>query len=73
MIRERFDNGWQFADAGECRDIFDDPPVFKPVQLPHDAMIYGKRREGSINENTTGFFSGSTYVYMDAMVYVNEE
>lgn len=63
MIRQNFNDGWQFADFGECRDIFDNQPEFTEVQLPHDAMIMGERREGSINKNTIGFFQGSTYVY----------
>lgn len=96
MQANKFNEGWLYADASECRDIFDNPPIFKKVTLPHDAMIVRPRSAQSTNENTTGFFDGASCiytkeinpadyegmtrfilkfegVYMNAMVYVNEE
>lgn len=96
MKKRKFNEGWFYANAAECRDIFDNPPEFQAVTLPHDAMIKGTRNVSSVNENTTGFYDGvsciytkeinlSDYagvrrfilkfegVYMNAMVYVNDE
>ena len=63
MYKRNFNSGWTAADAAECRDIFDEPPVYKPVTLPHDAMILKPRSENSVNENTTGFYDGVSYIY----------
>lgn len=50
-----FNLGWRFQKQGA--------PVWKEVNLPHDAMLYEKRDPNCRNGANSGYFPGGKYVY----------
>ena len=63
MLKQNFNENWMFSDATNFRNIFDGIPSVEKINLPHDAMVLGKRNQAEINGNDTGFYPGGSYVY----------
>jgi beta-galactosidase len=63
MIRQSFNDGWT---VGKNKGFFDLAPeeAYKPVTLPHDAMISQQRSAQAVSGNKKGFFPDKTYAYV---------
>jgi beta-galactosidase len=76
MIRKTFNEQWNLEVKGE--GSFSLPAYFQDVggknivDLPHDAMILGKRSPKSKRANNTGFYPGGIYTYTKSF-FVPEE
>ena len=64
MKKINFNKDWHYGDTSKCKDIFDGPPEYEQITLPHDAMILNRRERLCKSENTTGFFPGNTCEYI---------
>ena len=53
-MRVDFNSGWQFSKMDG---------VWKKVDLPHDAMLEGKRSAEAEGKSAAGFFPGGRYTY----------
>lgn len=67
MIRKSFNEEWKFETTNEEFDslpaYFKDAAGGNTIDLPHDAMIIGRRNPKSKRSNNTGFYSGGIYTY----------
>ncbi|MFJ7995704.1 glycoside hydrolase family 2 TIM barrel-domain containing protein [Streptomyces sp. NPDC096310] len=72
MIRTSFNDNWQFRSKVSPFAELSGPVVpFKPVTLPHDAML-ARDREATTDGGATAYFPGGAYEYRK-MFFVAEE
>jgi len=72
MKKINFNFDWDVSDISDSSNIFGEKPKPQRVNLPHDAMILGKRSEDCPNGNSSGFFWNSDYLY-EKTFYVPEK
>lgn len=64
MIRTSFNEGWRVRPkAGLFAELSGEPVAFKPVTLPHDAMIERERHPDTPGGPAAAFFPGGVYEY----------
>mgnify|MGYP003498506614 FL=1 len=61
MIREYFNDSWEVKSGANFFSMKDSKKEL--INLPHDAMILGKRSDDYTNKMNTGFFPGGVYNY----------
>ena len=66
MIRQDFNHGWRLSTgAGNLLSALSGGGAEeKPIQLPHDAMIYETPDPNDVSGAQTGFYPGGQYTYM---------
>lgn len=66
MIRQNFNQNWQFIKGGSNSMMvaFLGKEEKQYVNLPHDAMIFEERTPDTKNGAQTGFYPGGEYVYI---------
>ncbi|OUP82923.1 glycoside hydrolase family 2 [Lachnoclostridium sp. An169] len=55
MRREDFNTGWKYRNVNDRQ--------WREITLPHDAMLFEKRREDAPGTNAVGYFEGGRYIY----------
>lgn len=69
MIRENFNQGWQFLKGGNnaATAAFLGTDEIHTVHLPHDAMIHEERTPDAESGAQTGFYPGGEYIYQKTL------
>ncbi len=69
MIRENFNQGWQFLKGGNnaATAAFLGTDEIHMVHLPHDAMIHEERTPDAKSGAQTGFYPGGEYIYQKTL------
>jgi beta-galactosidase len=62
MNKQTFDQGWEFSEAAGLMAMFN-PSAWRPVTLPHDAMISKPRSASNPAASNGGYFPGGVANY----------
>lgn len=69
MTRDSFDTGWEARAAAAPFDgLRDEAVAFRPVTLPHDAMIKRERDPSAPDGAKSGYFPGGVHEYRKVLL-----
>ncbi len=70
MKKELFNENWKFwLDKDAFALVWNIPDSAEEIVIPHDAMMYEKPYEKSLNKGNTGYFDGAVYTYVKCLMY----